>query len=143
MRGKATRAEIVIMAGAVATIIGSFFGFYTYNFTGTQSVRRAWDAGLSPITLYPVFAGLFSGGVVAMRRFANATLSIRLGSFTWEQFHLLLGLLASLIMAGYFLQDKSGLQFGLGFWAMLAGSIALLVGGVMIGRERHGPRGLA
>ena len=138
MRGKATRAEIVIMAGAVATIVGSFFAFYT---AGSFSIR-AWDSGLSPLTLYPVFAGVASGGVVAMRHFANATLSIRLGSFTWEQYHLLLGLFAALIMAGYFLQSKGGSSFGLGFWAMLGGSIALLVGGVMIGRERHGPRGL-
>ncbi len=45
-------------------------------------------------------------------------------------------------MAGYFLQSHPGANFGLGFWTMLGGSIALLVGGVMIGRERHGPRGL-
>ena len=45
-------------------------------------------------------------------------------------------------MAGYFLRSQAGHDFGLGFWAMLGGSIALLVGGVMVGHERHGPRGL-
>ena len=138
MQGKATRAEAVIMLGGIVVIVLSFAPFYTVP--NTSFSVNAWDSGLSPITLYPVFAGAFSAGVLALRRFANATLAVRLGSFTWEQVHLLLGLFALLIMVGYFSKD-SGADFGFGFWGMLAGSIALLSGAVMLSRERSGPRG--
>ena len=81
--------------------------FYT---AGSLSVN-AWDTFLSPIALYPVFAGVASAGVVALRRFANAQLAVRLGSYTWEQIHVLLGLLALLISVGYFFHDHGGLDF--------------------------------
>ena len=71
---------------------------------------NAWDSVLSPIALYPLFAGVASAGVVALRRFANAQLAVRLGSFTWEQIHVLLGLLALLITVGYFFRDHSGVE---------------------------------
>ena len=80
----------------------------------------------SPISLYPVFAARRPAGVVALRRFANAQLAVRLGSYTWEQLHVLLGLFALLIAVGYFFTDRGSLDLGLGFWLLLGGSIALL-----------------
>lgn len=137
MAAKATRAEIVIMLGGLATIVCSFAPFYDVNgFT-----VNAWRSELAPITLYPVFAGFASGGVIALQRFANANLAVRLGSFTWEQVHLLLGLLALLITGGYFFRSGQP-SFGFGFWGLLGGSIALVVGAAMLSRERPGLRGL-
>lgn len=138
MRTPPTRGETVILAGGIVTIVASFLAFYTSgNFTIT-----AWDSGLSPIAVYPVFAGGFSAAVVALRRFAGATLNVRIGGFTWEQVHLLLGLFALLITGGYFWQGGPGsLDLGLGFWGMFGGSIALLVGAVMFSREPAGPFG--
>jgi hypothetical protein len=139
MQGKATRGEAVIMIGGVVVIALSFAPFYTY---GPRGSRNAWDAGLSPIALYPLFAGALSAGVIALRRFANAGLAVRLGSFSWEQVHVLLGLFALLITVGYFFTDDLfGGDFGFGFWGMLAGSIALFVGALLLTRERSGPRG--
>jgi len=138
MQGKATRAEAVIMIGGVVVIALSFAPFYS---VGSLSVN-AWDSGLSPIALYPLFAGAISAGVIALRRFANAGLAVRLGSFSWEQVHVLLGLLALLITIGYFFTDRpSAYGLGLGFWGMFGGSIALFAGGLMLARERSGPRG--
>lgn len=138
MRTPPTRGETVILAGGIVTIVASFFAFYN---AGNATVT-AWDNLLSPIGAYPVFAGGFSAAVVALRRFAGATLSVRVGGFTWEQVHLLLGLFAVLIMGGYFWQGAfPGTDFGFGFWAMLGGSIALLVGAVMFNREHAGPFG--
>ena len=68
---------------------------------GRSLEPNGFDAGLSPIALYPLFAGVASAGVIALRRFANAQLAVRLGSFTWEQVHVLLGLFALLIVLGY------------------------------------------
>ncbi|MGZ4675562.1 MAG: hypothetical protein ACXVJ7_17655 [Acidimicrobiia bacterium] len=138
MHSKGTRAEFTILAGGVAVVIGSFAPFYSFSGIGTV---KAWDTGLSPLALYPVFAGVISAGVIALRRFANAQLAVRLGSFTWEQIHLLLGLFAFLVSVGYYFGTHTG-SFGWGFWIMFGGSIALLVGGVMLSRERSGPRGL-
>jgi hypothetical protein len=139
MQSKLTRGEFTLLAAGVALIVGSFAPFYT---AGGFSVN-AWDSGfgLSPISLYPVFAGAASAGVVALRRFANAQLAIRLGSFTWEQLHVLLGLLALIISVGYFFGNHGGLGLGLGFWLILGGSIALFVGALMLSHERSGPRG--
>lgn len=137
MQSKLTRAEFTILAAGVALIVGSFAPFYSASGVSVN----AWDSFLSPIALYPVFAGAFSAGVVALRRFANAQLAVRLGSFTWEQIHVLLGLLALLITVGYFFHDHSGVNFGLGFWLLLGGSIALFAGALMLSRERSGPRG--
>ena len=105
MQSKLTRAEFTILAAGIALVVGSFAPFYS---AAGISVN-AWDSFLSPIALYPVFAGAASAGVVALRHFANAQLAVRLGSFTWEQVHVLLGLLALLITGGYFFKDRSGL----------------------------------
>ena len=137
MQPKVTRAEFTILAAGIALIVGSFAPFYSASGVSVN----AWDSILSPIALYPVFAGAFSAGVVALRRFANATLAVRLGSFTWEQIHVLLGLLAVLITVGYFFHDHSGISFGFGFWLLLGGSIALYAGALMLSREHSGPRG--
>ena len=139
MQSKVTRAEFTILAAGIALIVGSFAPFYS---AGGSSVN-AWDSypGLSPLSLYPLFAGVASAGVIALRRFANAQLAVRLGSFTWEQVHILLGLLALLIMVGYFFSDRIGISFGFGFWLLLGGSIALFAGALMLSRERSGPRG--
>ncbi len=140
MQSKVTRAEFTILAAGIALIIGSFAPFYSF---GGASVN-AWDSslGLSPISLYPLFAGVASAGVIALRRFANAQLAVRLGSFTWEQVHVLFGLLALLIALGYFFAGRpAGIDFGLGFWLIFGGSIALFAGALMLSRERSGPRG--
>ena len=139
MQSKLTRGEFTLLAAGIALVVGSFAPFYTAP-APIPSVN-AWDSGLSPIALYPVFAGVASAGVVALRRFANAQLAVRLGSYTWEQIHVLLGLFALLVAVGYFFSDRAVYSFGLGFWLLFGGSIALFVGALMLSRERSGPRG--
>jgi hypothetical protein len=137
MQSKLTRGEFTLLAAGIALVVGSFAPFYS----GTGFSINAWDAGLSPITLYPVFAGVASAGVVALRRFANAQLAVRLGSYSWEQVHVLLGLFALLISVGYLFRDTGGIGLGFGFWLIFAGSIGLFVGALMLSHERAGPRG--
>ena len=140
MKHQPSRAEIVIMAGGAVTIVCSLLAFYTAP-VGDGSVN-AWDSGLFPLATYAAFSGLISGGTIALRRFANVALPTHIGGFSWEQVHLLLGIFAGLIMGGYLVSD-SGYGYGIGFWGMLAGTAALIVGAVMLPKERHGPRGLA
>ncbi len=138
MKNQPTRAEIVIMAGGGATVLFSFLGFYS---AGSFSMN-AWETGLFPITTYPALAGLISGGIIALRRFAHVGFSGRAGSFTWPQVHQLLGVFAGLIMAGYLIRARSA-DFGVGFWGMLAGAAALIVGAAMLANEPSGPRRLS
>ncbi len=140
MPSKLTRAEFTILAAGVALVVGSFAPFYSCR-RGFEPERLGLGPRLSPISLYPLFAGVASAGVIALRRFANAQLAVRLGSFTWEQVHVLLGLLALLIAVGLLLPDNGGAGFGLGFWLLFGGSIALFAGALMLSRERAGPRG--
>ena len=135
MKNQPTRAEIVLMAGGAATVLFSFLAFYS---AGSVSVN-AWETGLFPITTYPALAGLISGGIIALRRFARVGFSGRAGNFTWPQVHQLLGLFAGLIMAGYLIRARSA-DFGIGFWGMLAGTAALIVGAAMLANEPSGPR---
>jgi hypothetical protein len=129
------------MAGAVAVVVGSFAPFYSFSVGGVSASVDAWNRGLSPISLYPMFAAGVSGAVIALRRFANVGFSGRVGSFTWDQVHLLLGLLATLVAAGYFFSSSSG-ELSYGFWLILGGSIATLVGAILLPRDRRGPYGL-
>ena len=135
MKNQPTRAEIVLMAGGAVTVLFSFLAFYS---VGSASVN-AWASGFFPLTTYPALAGLISGGIIALRRFARVGFSGRAGSFTWPQVHQLLGLFAGLIMAGYLIQARSA-DFGIGFWGMLAGTAALIVGAFMLANEPSGPR---
>lgn len=140
MKTKPTPGEIVTMAGGAATIVFSLLAFFVVPGGGPSF--NAWDTGLFPIATYATFAGLISGGTIALRRFANVRLPANVGGFSWEQVHLLLGIFAGLIMGGYLISDK-GFDYGIGFWGVLAGTVALIVGAVMMPKERHGPRGLA
>ena len=136
-----SRGEITIMAGGAVTLIFSFLAFY--SIPQTDVTVNAWDDLLFPIAAYPAFAGAVSGGITALRRFGSSNLTARPGGFTWDQVHRLLGIFAVLIIVGYFVTNKGGLDLGIGFYGMAAGSIAALVGAVMLSQEHHGPRGLA
>ena len=140
MKSKPTTAEIVLMAGGAVALIGSLLSFY--QVPGGSASLNAWDKGLFPIAAYPALAGAISGGVVALRCFAGIHFSAGVGGFSWPQIHLLLGIFAGLIMAGYLITN-TGLDRGIGFWATLAATIAIVVGSVMLKNEPSGPRGLA
>ncbi len=140
MKSTPTRAEIVLMAGGAAALIFSLFAFY--DLPGTNLSLNAWDKGLFPIAVYPALAGVISGGVVALRRFAGIHFSSTVGGFTWLQVHLLLAIFAGLVMAGYLISD-TGFDRGIGFWGMLVATSAQIGGAVMLKNEPSGPRGLA
>ena len=140
MKTKPTPGEIVTMAGGAATVVFSFLAFFVVPGGGPSF--NAWDTSLFPIATYAALAGAISGGTIALRRLANVRLPTTVGGFSWEQVHLLLGIFAGLIMGGYLFSD-TGADYGIGFWGTVTGTAALIVGAVMMPKERHGPRGLA
>lgn len=127
MKEKPTVPDWIMMAGGLVCLLFSFLAFYKF---GSVS-RSAWGSGLFPIATYVALFGLIVGGSAALRIFAGTKLPEPLVGFTWKQIRLALAIFAGLLMLGYLIVDKGGLDFGIGFWLMLLGAIALVVGAVM------------
>jgi hypothetical protein len=126
-RQSPTPAEIVIMAAGAVMLIFSFL-----HFAGDTS---AWGSHLFPIaTLLPLY-GVVMALQIVLTKFAGVSLSGSVISFTWEQIHLALGAMAGLMAIGWLLTDTGDKQIG--EWFEILGGIALVVGAVMLQRERN------
>jgi len=126
-RQSPTPGEIVIMAAGAVMLVFSFL-----HFAGDTS---AWGSGLFPIaTLLPLY-GVLMALQVALTKFAGVNLPDSVGGFTWEQVHLVLGAMAALMAVGWLLTDYGDKQVGA--WFEILGGIALVVGAVMLQRERN------
>ncbi|HTN78996.1 MAG TPA: hypothetical protein VMK16_04915 [Acidimicrobiales bacterium] len=127
VKEKPTVPDWIMMAGGLVCLLFSFFAFYKFG----SSSRSAWGSGLFPIATYVALFGLIVGGSAALRVFAGTKLPEPLVGFTWKEIRFALSIFAGLLMLGYLIVDKGGLDFGIGFWFMLLGAIALVVGAVM------------
>lgn len=115
------------MGAGAAMLIFSFFDF------GLK--QNAWGSFFRPIATLIVFYGVIMAAQIALVKFTTVEVPARLGSFTWEQIHLLLSGFALLMSLGWLV---SGLdQKGIGFWVILLGSVVLVVGAVLLQRERN------
>ncbi len=121
------------MSGAGVAFIFSFLGFYSSSFS-SESIN-AWGSHLFPVsTLITLFA-VVAGAVVALRLF-GVNLPDQLLTYTWKQVVLACGFFATVLALAFLLQDRgSGVDLGIGYWFMLLGSIAVLVGAIMLTRE--------
>jgi len=131
-RGKLTTGEIVIVAAGAVALVFSFFPWYR---SGPFHVS-AWGRTLFPLaTLVPLLGSLMMGQVL-VDKLAGVRLPRRVGDFTWEQVHLVAAIGAVIIVVCYLLVDRAGISFGFGFYFELVAAIALVVGAVMIRKER-------
>jgi hypothetical protein len=122
-----TPGEWIIMGAGAVMLIGSFL-----DFAGHTS---AWGTGTFPIVTLIVIYGVLMGAQIAMVKFAGASFPERIAGFSWEQIHLAFGVFALMMSLGWLI---SGIPHkGAGFWLLFLGSIALVVGAVMLQRERH------
>jgi hypothetical protein len=128
-RHSLTPGEIVIMAAGGAMLVFSFL-----HFAGDRS---AWGTGLFPIaTLLPAY-GVLMALQVALTKFAGVKLPASVLGFTWEQVHLVLGAMAALMAVGWLFTDYLYGDKQVGAWFEILGGIALVVGAVMLQRERN------
>jgi hypothetical protein len=126
-RQSPTPGEITIMAAGAVMIIFSFLHF--------AADRSAWGSGLFPIaTLLPLY-GLVMGLQIALTKFASLNLPQTVIGFTWEQVHLALGAMAALMAFGWLVTDYGDKQIGM--WFEILGGFALVVGAVLLQRERN------
>jgi hypothetical protein len=136
-----TPGEITIMAGGAVALIFSFFDFYKSdsltvgNTTFGGHSLNVYSSGLFPVATLMVVFAVVAGVLVALTRFANVKLPASPMGFTWDQVYLILGAVATLYALAYLLVDKGGLSFGIGFWLVLIGCVATLVGAVLLQRE--------
>jgi hypothetical protein len=132
-----TPGEITIMAAGAVTLIASFLDFYKApgGFGGSVS---AWGKGLFPVTTILVVSVVLMAVLVALTKFANMNLPSQVLGFTWDQIYLILGFFAALYAVAWLIRNKGGLDFGIGFWFILIGALASLVGAILLQRERTG-----
>ena len=127
--GKAqpTTSELTIMIAGAVMLVASFL-----DFAGDTS---AWGRYLFPVaTLLPLY-GLIMAAQIALTKFGGVSLPDRVAGFTWEQVHLVLGLMAGVMAIAWLITDTGDKQIG--EWLEVLGGIALAVGAVMMQRERQ------
>jgi hypothetical protein len=131
-RGKLSTGEIVIVAAGAVALIASFLPWYK---NGPFHIG-AWGSGLFPMaTLVPILGTLMLVQVL-VDRLSVVSLPRRVGEFTWEQLLLVAAVAAAVIMVCYLLLDRGGVSLGFGFYLDLLAAAALVVGAVMVGKER-------
>lgn len=126
-RTQPTTSELIIMIAGAVMLVASFLDF--------RFDTSSWGSGNLPIaTLLPLY-GVVMAVQIGLTKFAGVNLPDQVAGFTWEQVHLVLGILAGLMAVGWLLTDTGDKQIGL--WLEMLGGIALAVGGVMMQRERQ------
>jgi len=131
--GKAqpTTSELIIMIAGAVMLVASFLKFAQVDVNSAS----AWGQYLFPIaTLLPLY-GVIMAAEIALTKFSTVKLPEKLVGFTWEQVHLVLGLLAGFMAIGWLITDIRGK--GIGYWLEVLGGIALAVGALMMQRERQ------
>ena len=129
MNGKKspTTAELTILVAGVVMLAASFLDFYPG--------ASAWAKYVFPLAaLLPIYGALMALEV-GLTALARVKLPRRVAGFTWEQIHLVLGLMAGLMAVGWFVTDTG--KKPIGQWLEIAGGVALAVGALNLQRERH------
>ena len=130
-----TPGEIVVMAGAGAVLLFSFFPFYSGK-AGLGSTN-AWGSGLRPVATLIVIFAVAAGVLVAMVRFANVEYPPRgVFGFGYHQLLAALTFFATILSFAFLVVEKGPfVNLGFGFWLVFLGSVATLVGTVIMTNE--------
>ena len=122
-----TPAELTILVAGAVMFVGSFF-----DFAGSTN---AWGKYLFPLaTLLPLY-GVVMALQIGLTKFANVKLPPQLAGYTWEQLHLVLGLLTAFMAIGWLFTDLGSKGFG--YWLEVLGGLAIAAGALVLQRERR------
>jgi hypothetical protein len=139
---KLTPGELLIGAGAIVTLVFSFFHFYTAPSVSFRGVTvggggvSSWGSGLFPTTTLIVLFTVIMGLQVILTKVASLDLGPGLAGFTWPQVHVALGFFAVIDSLAFLVVDKGGAGVGVGLIFMLIGSVACFVGAILLTNER-------
>jgi hypothetical protein len=132
---KVTPGEIAVIAGGGVCLVFSFLPFYSGNLG--LSNRNAWNSGLFPVaTLIVVFA-VAAAVAVLLVRFGNLRYPAAgfLG-FSLNALVLALTFFAAILAVAFLAVDRGvAYDLGIGYWFVLLGAIASLVGAVIMTNE--------
>jgi hypothetical protein len=131
-----TPGEIVIMAGAGVALLFSFFPFYKLEVGDFSDNTSAWGSTLFPVATFIVLFAVAAGVLVALTTFANVHFPPAgfLG-IARNPLLLVLTFFSALLAVGFLVLDKGAQDFGFGFWFVLIGSVATLVGAIIVMNE--------
>jgi len=122
-----TTGELTILIAGAVMFVASFL---TFAFD-----QSAWSSFFFPLaTLLPLY-GVIMAAHIGITKYAGVNLPPRVFGFTWEQIHLVLGLLAGAMAVGWFVTNVG--KRGVGMWFEILGGIALAAGAVTLQRERN------
>ncbi len=122
-----TPAELTILIAGAVMLVGSFFSF--------AGSTNAWGTFLFPLaTLLPLY-GVLMAAQIAVTKFAELRLPGRIAGFSWEQAHLVIGLLAGLMALGWLFTDIA--NKGIGYWLEVLGGIVIASGAIALQHERN------
>lgn len=122
-----TPAEWTILAAGAVMLFASFLDF--------EVGASVWSKYVFPLpALLPIY-GLIMAVQIAVADVIRLKLPRRVAGFTWEQVHLVLGLMAGLMAVAWFVTDTG--KKPIGQWLLIAGGFALAIGAVRMQRERH------
>lgn len=121
MPNKISVANLVMLAGAVVTLLFSFFDFFDRG-------GNAWDTDfLAFASTVPAILALVMGVWIVLE-LMGVSLPEQLLTFNRAQLKATWGIAAAGIMLSWITTDPDK---GVGYWLMLIGSIAMAVGAVM------------
>jgi hypothetical protein len=124
MPKKITVADLVMLAGAVVTVLFSFFDFF-------DEVGNAWDTDfLAFASTVPAILALVMGVWIVLE-LTGTSLPEAVLTFSRAQLKATWAITAAGIMLSWLTVDAGGADKGIGFWLMFLGSIAMAVGAVM------------
>jgi len=130
-----TPGEITVIAGGGVCLVFSFLPFYSGNLG--LSNRNVWNAGLFPVATLIVLFAVAAAVVVLLVRFANVQFPARgfLG-FSLNALLLALTFFAAIQAVAYLVVDRGvAYDLGIGYWFVLLGAVASLVGAVIMMNE--------
>ena len=127
MSSKISVANLVMLAGAVVTLIFSFFAYFKF---GGESVN-AWDGdALAFATTVPAILAIVMAIWIGLE-LAGVSLPEQVLTFDRNQLKATWAISAAGIMLSWISADVGSTDKGIGFWFMLIGSLAMAVGAVM------------
>jgi len=137
-------SDWALIGAGVLLLVGSFLPAYSED----GESLKAWDSPFFPLYLIPVLFGVIVAVHVAVTTFSGAKVPGRVLGIDWERIYLALGVWATFMMIGFMIShvnftvdqfDTDDPGKGIGFWLMLLGSIAMIVGAVVRGQEGSRP----
>ncbi len=125
-----SNGEKLIAGGGILLLVAAFLPWYSIDFgrNGLQSPGAIWS-------LLAVVIGVIMAAAILAPKFTDVKLP-DLGSITWPQAHLGLGVGALLLVVIKFLSESSFLGFG--FYLGFIAAVALAAGGYLYFTENGG-----